>query len=37
MKMNKLSFILAILWQFQSVLNAKAKFSDRQVASMIPK
>ena len=24
MKMNKLFFILAILWQFQSVLNAKA-------------
>jgi hypothetical protein len=37
MKMNKLFFILAILLQLQSVLNAKTKFSDRQVATMIPK
>ena len=35
--MNKLFFILAILLQLQSVLNAKTKFSDRQVATMIPK
>ena len=37
MRMNKLFFILAILLQLQSVLNAKTKFSDRQVATMIPK
>ena len=37
MKLNKLSAIFAILLQLQSVLNAKAKFSDRQVATMIPK
>ena len=37
MKLNKLFFILAILLQLQSVLNAKTKFSDRQVATMIPK
>ena len=37
MKMNKLFFILAILLQLHSVLNAKTKFSDRQVATMIPK
>ena len=35
--MNKLFFILAILLQLHSVLNAKTKFSDRQVATMIPK
>ncbi len=35
--MIKIFFILAILLQLQSVLNAKTKFSDRQVATMIPK
>tara|TARA_B100001564_G_scaffold311316_1_gene283534 strand:- start:43 stop:480 length:438 start_codon:yes stop_codon:yes gene_type:complete len=37
MKMDKLFFILAILLQLQTVLSAKTKFSDRQVATMIPK
>ena len=37
MKIDKLSFILAILLQLQTVLSAKTKFSDRQVATMIPK
>ena len=37
MKMDKLFFILIILSQLQTVISAKTKFSDRQVATMIPK
>ena len=37
MKMDKLFFTLIILFQLQTVISAKTKFSDRQVATMIPK
>ena len=37
MKMDKLFFVLTILLQLQTVLNGKTKFSDRQVATMMPK
>ena len=37
MKMDKLFFTSIILLQLQTVISAKTKFSDRQVATMIPK
>ena len=37
MKMDKLFFTLIILFQLQTVIFAKTKFSDRQIATMIPK
>ncbi len=37
MKMDKLFFTLIILFQLQTVISAKTKFSDQQVATMIPK
>ena len=37
MKLDKLFFTSIILLQLQTVISAKTKFSDRQVATMIPK
>ena len=37
MQINKLAFVIFILLQLSNICEAKTKFSDRQVAMMIPK
>ena len=37
MQANKLAFVIFILLQLSNIGEAKTKFSDRQVATMIPK
>ena len=37
MQVNKLAFVIFILLQLSNIGEAKTKFSDRQVATMIPK